>query len=57
MPNKRVEQAPERKLPTICSSPHNYQQDVLEWAHSTHRPGFLTHDLHSPRVNNVVEQQ
>lgn len=57
MPNKRVEQAPERKLPTICSVPHNYQQDDLEWASSMPCTVFLTHDLHSPSVNNIMKQQ
>lgn len=57
MPNKRVEQAPERKLPTICSAPHNYQQDDLEWASSMPCTVFLTHDLHSSSVNNITKQQ
>lgn len=48
MPSKRVEQAPERKLPAICSAAHNYQQDAVEWAYSACRSVLLTHDLHSP---------
>ena len=56
MPNKRVAQAPERKLPAICSAPHNYQQEVVE------RP-IQRAALSSSRmicialVNNVVTQQ
>lgn len=57
MPNKHVEQAPERKLPAICSASHNYQQDVVEWACSTRHAVFLAHDLHSPSVNSTVTQQ
>ena len=57
MPNKRVEQAPERKLPAICSAPHNYQQDVVEWACSPRHAVFLMHNLHSRSVSNTVTPQ
>jgi hypothetical protein len=53
MPNKRVEQTPERKLPTILRALHNYQQDVPKWACET---GFLTQNLHNPNTNTLLNK-